>query len=77
MEASKKQADAITDMEEQLKNEKKRGKMYEEALDTLQAEMEGLHQDNAKLKQQTLHSGHERQGQCFGIYLRCLSENTE
>lgn len=51
MEAHRKQAETVVDMEEQLKNEKKQVKMYEEAMETLQAEMEALHQDNAKLKQ--------------------------
>jgi dynactin 1 len=51
MEAHRKQAETVVDMEEQLKNEKRQVKMYEEAMETLQAEMEALHQDNAKLKQ--------------------------
>ena len=62
MEAHRKQAETVVDMEEQLKNEKKQVKMYEEAMETLQAEMEALHQDNAKLKQNLANP--ERQSTC-------------
>jgi dynactin 1 len=62
MEAHRKQAETVADMEEQLKNEKKQVKMYEEAMETLQAEMEALHQDNAKLKQSLANP--ERQSTC-------------
>lgn len=61
MEAVKKQADAITDLENELSKARKQERAYEEAMEQLQADLDALEQDNAKLK--TLASNPERQGE--------------
>ncbi|TFY63700.1 hypothetical protein EVJ58_g3096, partial [Rhodofomes roseus] len=50
MEASKKQADAIVDLENELLKARKQERAYEEAMEQLQADLDALEQDNAKLK---------------------------
>lgn len=60
MEAAKKQADAILDLEAELSKARRQERAYEEAMEQLQADLDTLEQDNAKLK--TLTAGQERQG---------------
>lgn len=60
MEAVKKQADTIVDLEGELSKARKQERAYEEAMEQLQADLDTLEQDNAKLK--TLTAGQERQG---------------
>ncbi|THU86256.1 dynactin [Dendrothele bispora CBS 962.96] len=50
MEAAKKQGDTIVDLENELTKLRKRGQEYEEALDSLNNDIEVLEQENAKLK---------------------------
>ncbi|KAK1224892.1 hypothetical protein PQX77_012169 [Marasmius sp. AFHP31] len=50
MEAAKKQGDTITDLEAELAKVRKQEKAYEEAMEQLQADLDALEQDNAKLK---------------------------
>ena len=50
MEASKKQADTIVDLENELMKARKQERAYEEAMEQLQADLDALEQDNAKLK---------------------------
>lgn len=63
MEAAKKQADAILDLEGELSKARKQERAYEEAMEQLQSDLDVLEQDNAKLK--TLTAGQERQGPSF------------
>lgn len=70
METVKKQADAITDLENELSKARKQERAYEEAMEQLQADLDALEQDNAKLK--TIANNPERQGErcaatCFGM----------
>ncbi|EIN14288.1 dynactin [Punctularia strigosozonata HHB-11173 SS5] len=50
MEAVKKQAEMITELEEQLNKARKQERTYEEAMEQLQAEYDALVQENTKLK---------------------------
>ncbi|KDQ62879.1 hypothetical protein JAAARDRAFT_28852 [Jaapia argillacea MUCL 33604] len=50
MEAVKKQADTITDLEGELSKARKQERAYEEAMEQLQADLDVLEQENAKLK---------------------------
>ncbi|KAI6120904.1 dynein associated protein-domain-containing protein [Pisolithus croceorrhizus] len=50
MEAVKKQADAIVELEIELSKARKQERAYEEAMEQLQADLDTLEQDNAKLK---------------------------
>ncbi|KAL1950983.1 hypothetical protein VTO73DRAFT_132 [Trametes versicolor] len=59
METVKKQADAITDLENELSKARKQERAYEEAMEQLQADLDALEQDNAKLK--TIANNPERQ----------------
>ncbi|KAF8893676.1 dynein associated protein-domain-containing protein [Gymnopilus junonius] len=59
LEAVKKQADAIVELEGELSKAKKQERAYEEAMEQLQADLDTLEQDNAKLK--SLTAGQERQ----------------
>ncbi|TFK65445.1 hypothetical protein BDN72DRAFT_824554 [Pluteus cervinus] len=59
MEAVKKQADTIVDLENELTKARKQERAYEEAMEQLQADLDTLEQDNAKLK--NLAAGQERQ----------------
>ncbi|KAF9022611.1 dynactin [Hymenopellis radicata] len=60
MEAVKKQADTIVDLESELAKARKQERTYEEAMEQLQADLDALEQDNVKLK--SMSTGHERQG---------------
>ena len=60
METVKKQADAITDLENERSKARKQERAYEEAMEQLQADLDALEQDNAKLKQAA--SATEKQG---------------
>lgn len=60
METVKKQADTIADLENELVKARKQERAYEEAMEQLQADLDALEQDNAKLK--LMASGMERQG---------------
>ncbi|KZT02085.1 dynactin [Laetiporus sulphureus 93-53] len=59
MEAVKKQADTIVDLEAELNKSRKQERAYEEAMEQLQADLYALEQDNAKLKMLT--SSQEKQ----------------
>ncbi|TFK42165.1 dynactin [Crucibulum laeve] len=59
MEAVKKQADTIVELENELSKARKQERAYEEAMEQLQADLDTLEQDNAKLK--TMTAGQERQ----------------
>ncbi|KAK0466245.1 dynactin [Desarmillaria tabescens] len=59
IEAVKKQADTIADLEGELAKAHKQERAYEEAMEQLQADLDALEQDNAKLK--TMTAGHDRQ----------------
>ncbi len=61
METVKKQADAIPDLENELSKARKQERAYEEAMEQLQADLDALEQDNAKLK--TIANNPERQGE--------------
>jgi dynactin 1 len=60
IEAAKKQADAIATLETELSKARKQEHAYEEAMEQLQADLDSLEQDNAKLK--AMNSNPERQG---------------
>lgn len=71
MEAVKKQSDAIADLEAELSKARKQERAYEEAMEQLQADLDILEQDNAKLK--TLNAGQEKSGSPFyPFYLRLM-----
>ncbi|KAH7920934.1 hypothetical protein BV22DRAFT_1097308 [Leucogyrophana mollusca] len=59
MEAAKRQADTVVDLEIELSKARKQERAYEEAMEQLQADLDTLEQDNAKLK--ALSTGPERQ----------------
>jgi dynactin 1 len=63
MEAARKQADTIGDLENELSKARKQERAYEEAMEQLQADLDTFEQDNAKLK--ALVAGSERQGVFF------------
>lgn len=65
MEAVKKQADTIVELEGELSKARKQERAYEEAMEQLQADLDSLEQDNAKLK--ALTAGQERQGELFCV----------
>ena len=67
MEAVKKQADMIVDLENELSKARRQERAYEEAMEQLQADLDSLEQDNAKLKAMT--AGQEQKGWFF----LCLS----
>ena len=50
MEAAKKQADALVDLENELAKMKKQERSYEEAIEQLQTDLDTAEQENAKLK---------------------------
>lgn len=50
METVKKQADTIAELESELGKARKQERAYEEAMEQLQADLDALEQDNAKLK---------------------------
>ncbi|KAI0321262.1 dynein associated protein-domain-containing protein [Amylostereum chailletii] len=59
MEGVKKQADAIADLEAELFKARKQERSYEDAMEQLQADLDTMEQENAKLKANTM--THERQ----------------
>lgn len=63
MEAAKRQAELISNLENELLDAKKQKRDYEEAMEHLQSDLDDLEQDNAKLK--ALTAGEEKQGQCL------------
>ena len=65
METVKKQADTIDDLANELSKARKQERAYEEAMEQLQADLDVLEQDNAKLK--SMATGPERQG-AFSSY---------
>ena len=67
LEAVKKQADAIAELESELLKARKQERAYEEAMEQLQADLDTLEQDNAKLK--TLTAGQERQSKSVKFIL--------
>jgi dynactin 1 len=65
LEAVKKRADTIVDLEGELSNAKKQKRAFEEAVDQVQADLNAQEQDNAKLKD----------GECPGMarhVIRCV-----
>lgn len=50
IEAAKKTADAVSELESELSKARKQERAYEEAMEQLQADLDELEQDNAKLK---------------------------
>ena len=64
MEASKKQSDMIIELEMELSKARKQERAYEEAMEQLQADLDALEQDNAKLKTM---AAPERQGMEFTV----------
>ena len=60
MEAVKKQADTIADLETELQKARKQEKAYEDAMEQLQADLDAFEQENTKLKQAA--STTEKQG---------------
>lgn len=60
LEASRKQADTIVELENDVAKAKKQEKVYEEAIEQLQGELEGLEGENAKLRK----GQGDRQGEC-------------
>lgn len=63
MESVKKQADAITELEGELGKSKKQERAYEEAIETLQGDLDTMEQENNKLKQSA--SIADKQGESF------------
>ncbi|KAF8346896.1 dynactin [Amanita rubescens] len=59
MEAVKKQADTILDLESELSKARKQERAYEEAMELLQSDLDVFEQENARLKAAGV--GHERQ----------------
>ena len=68
LETVKKQADTIADLEGELSNARKQKRVYEEAMEQLQADLDTLEQDNAKLKAMT--NAHEHQSKFRWILSR-------
>lgn len=68
MEGSKRQADVLADLEEQLSKARKQEKAYEEAMEQLQADLDNMEQDNSRLKQSLNTS--ERQGESKSSFYR-------
>lgn len=62
MEAVKKQAEAITNLEAEVAKARKAERSYEEAIEQLQTDLDTREQENSKLKQLTV--GIEKQGEC-------------
>ena len=65
MEAMKKQADTIAELENELSKARKQERAYEEAMEQLQADLDTLEQDNAKLK--TMATAPDRPGKTIYI----------
>ena len=62
-----KQSDAVVELENELSKARKQERAYEEAMEQLQADLDTLEQDNAKLK--TLTAGQERQSKSIKFIL--------
>jgi dynactin 1 len=60
MEAIKKQADRIAELEDEVSKGRKQERAYEEAIEQLQSDLDNMEQENAKLK--TSVATTERQG---------------
>jgi len=60
LEAVKKQADAIIELENELVKARKQERAYEEAMEQLHADLDALDKENARL--QTLTAGQQKQG---------------
>ena len=60
LEAARKQTEIMANLENEITKAKRQERAYEEAMEQLQADLDALEQDNAKLK--TLAAGQERQG---------------
>lgn len=73
METVKKQADTIDDLAGELSKARKQERAYEEAMEQLQADLDALEQDNAKLKTMTV--GVERQGTNYRSWCDAKIEN--
>ena len=71
METVKKQADTITDLENELAKARKQERAYEEAMEQLQSDLDALEQDNKRLKAAA--STVERQGE----YMRHTSQTSQ
>lgn len=50
LDAIKKQADTIAELENEISKARKQEKSYEEAIEQLQSDLDNLEQENAKLK---------------------------
>lgn len=61
MDAVKKQAEAISNLESEIAKARKAERSYEEAIEQLQTDLDAREQENSKLKQLT--SGIEKQGE--------------
>ena len=66
METVKKQADTIVDLETEINKGKKQERAYEEAIEQLQADIDAIEQENARLK--SLSAGQERQRMLILLY---------
>jgi dynactin 1 len=66
MEAAKKQAEAVTDLEGQLGKAQKQEKYYMEAMEQLQSEFDSLEKENSKLKATTNTS--EKEGMNYNVF---------
>ena len=66
METVKKQADTIVDLETEISKGKKQERAYEEAIEQLQADIDAIEQENARLK--SLSAGQERQRMLILLY---------
>ena len=64
MEAAKRQADMVVDLEAELAKARKEKQAYDEAMEQLQTDLDALEQENAKLKTQTA-AGERQGGFCF------------
>lgn len=65
LDAVKKQAETIAELETEISKARKQEKSYEEAIEQLQSDLDVLEQDNAKLK--TMTAGLERQRELSSI----------
>jgi len=73
LEALKKQADTIVELENELIKARKQERAYEEAMEQLHADLDALDKENARL--QALTAGQEKQGVLF-ISSVCISIDT-
>ncbi len=63
LEALKRQADTIVELENELIKARKQERAYEEAMEQLHADLDALDKENARL--QALTAGQEKQGELF------------